>query len=31
MNDFYPFLYVELEQYDPDLFLLMQTIWGKRP
>jgi hypothetical protein len=31
MNDFYPFLYVELKQYDPDLFLLMQSIWGKRP
>ena len=31
MNDFYPFLYAELKQYDPDVFLLMQSIWGKRP
>jgi dipeptidyl-peptidase-4 len=30
-NDFYPFVYIELKDYDPSAFALMEKIWGKRP
>lgn len=29
MNDFYPFVRVELKTFDPDTFALMEKIWGK--
>ncbi|MCH2181585.1 MAG: metallopeptidase [Mariniblastus sp.] len=28
VNDFYPFVRAELREHDPDMFRLMQTIWG---
>lgn len=28
-NDFYPFVRAELEEYDPELYQLMKTIWGE--
>ena len=30
-NDFYPFVYIELKNYDPVAFSLMEKVWGKRP
>ena len=29
VNDFYPFVRAELEEHDPRMFELLQTIWGK--
>lgn len=29
VNDFYPFVRAELKEFDPDMYRLMQTIWGK--
>ena len=28
VNDFYPFVRAELKEYDPDMFSLMEMIWG---
>lgn len=28
-NDFYPFVRAELEQHDPELYRLLQEVWGK--
>lgn len=30
VNDYYPFVYGELKQFDPKAFELMEAIWGKR-
>jgi hypothetical protein len=30
-NDFYPFNQGELKDYAPEIFELMQKIWGKTP
>lgn len=29
VNDFYPFVRAELKQHDPNMFTLMETVWGK--
>ncbi|MEZ6115353.1 MAG: sialate O-acetylesterase [Pirellulaceae bacterium] len=29
VNDFYPFVRAELEEFDPNTFKLMQTVWGE--
>ena len=29
VNDFYPFVRAELAEHDPDMFSLLQEIWGK--
>lgn len=31
VNDFYPFVRAELKEFDPDMFRLMEKIWGKIP
>ncbi len=31
VNDFYPFVRAELQQHDPRMYTLLQTIWGKLP
>ena len=28
VNDFYPFVRAELREHDPDMFRIMQNIWG---
>ena len=30
VNDFYPFVYGELKEFDPETFKLFEEIWGKR-
>ncbi|MBI1374919.1 MAG: metallopeptidase [Phycisphaera sp.] len=30
VNDYYPFVYGELKEFDPQMFKVLQEIWGKR-